>query len=412
MILINNSLMQFMVAAAVLFAASAVFVMLWKVQGNNSGASSGYMDRAWAEINMTHLRHNVKALQEVLPDGCEMMAVVKANAYGHGDIPVCRCLNRAGIHAFAVATIDEGIRLRWKGIRGTILVLGYTPAERTRTLFRYRLSQTVADMEHARELDCYGIPVQVHIKVNTGMNRLGESYRNADKIASIFNCKNLQVAGMFTHLCVPDGLKKPDIAFTYLQIHRFCNLIDQLKAKHIRIPPLHLQSSYGVLNYPSLPCSYARVGIALYGVLSSPHANTRCSVDLQPVLALKSRVTLVRTVPKGECVGYGRSFIAQEETRIAVISIGYADGIPRSLSNNGHVLIRGCRAPIIGRICMDQLTVEVTGIPDIKRGDVVTLIGRDGSEEITAEQMASNAGTITNELLSRLGDFRLKRVCL
>ena len=387
-------------------------VMLRMVRGSSAGPVTGHRDRAWVEINMAHLRHNVKALQEVLPAGCEMMAVVKANAYGHGDVPVCLCLNKAGVHTFAVATADEGIRLRRKGVKGTILVLGYTPAERIRALYRYRLSQTVADMEHATELDCHGIPIQVHIKVNTGMNRLGESYRNADKIASIFSCKNLHVAGMYTHLCVPDSLKKPDVAFTYLQIQRFCRIIDQLKARHVQIPPIHLQSSYGVLNYPSLPCSYARVGIALYGVLSAPHEITRCAVDLQPVLALKSKVTLVRTVPKGECVGYGRSFIAQREIKIAVISIGYADGIPRGLSGNGHVLVRGCRAPIIGRICMDQLTAEVTGIPDIKRGDVVTLIGRDGLEEITAEQMALNAGTITNELLSRLGDFRLNRVYL
>ncbi len=370
---------------------------------------AGSMDRAWAEINMANLRQNVKVLQEALPTGCELMAVVKANAYGHGAVPISLCLNRIGVHAFAVATIDEGIQLRKKWVKGNILILGYTPAARASALSHHRLSQTVVDVEYARELNCFGKPIQVHIKVDTGMNRLGENYRHMSEIASIFDCKNLKVSGVFTHLCVSDSLEESDIAFTNQQIQRFYEILDGLKEKHIQIPKIHIQSSYGVLNYPELKCDYARIGIALYGVLSTLDA-TKCSLKLHPVLSLKSKVVLVRTIKAGESVGYGRSFTAQKEMKIAVISIGYADGFPRSLSSKGHVLIMGYRVPIIGIICMDQLIADITGIPSIKRGSVVTLIGKDGSEEITAEQIAFNAETITNELLSKLSSYRLQRI--
>ena len=408
-LLIDNGIIHFVAVAVGSLIGSAVLIMLLNMRRTHGTAFAGSTDRAWAEINMPNLRHNVKTLQDVLPAGCKIMAVVKANAYGHGDAEISAYLNRVGIHAFAVATIDEGIRLRRKGIKGEILILGYTPATRASSLFHYRLSQTVADAEHARGLNRFGKPIQVHIKVDTGMNRLGESYQHASEIASIFDCKNLKVAGVFTHLCVSDSLEESDIVFTNQQIQNFYELLNKLKAKQIQIPPVHIQSSYGVLNYPELRCGYVRIGIALYGVLSTPNANTKLLLDLRPVLALKSKVALIRTIAAGESVGYGRSFTAQKEMKIAVISIGYADGFPRSLSNKGHVLIGGHRIPVIGRICMDQLIADVTEISDIKRGDVVTLIGKDGPEEITAEQVAANAGTITNELLSRLSDSRLKR---
>lgn len=406
-LLIENGILHFM-AVALGSLTAAVLAILLNVKHTRKADSIEGRDRAWVEINMTNLWHNVKALQEALPSGCEIMAVVKANAYGHGAVPISTYLNRIGIHAFAVATIDEGIHLRKKGIKGEILILGYTPPAKASELFCYRLSQTVADAEHARELNRFVKPIEVHVKVDTGMNRLGESCRHVSEIASIFDCKNLKVTGIFTHLCVSDSLEETDVAFTNQQIKSFYELLDQLKARHVHIPPIHIQSSYGVLNYPELQCSYARIGIALYGVLSTPH-NTKYSVDLRPVLALKSKVALVRMVAPDESVGYDRSFVAQKEMKIAIISIGYADGFPRSLSTKGHVLIGGCRVPIIGRICMDQLMADVTDIPDVRRGNVVTLIGEDGSEKITAEQVAASRETITNELLSRLSESRLKR---
>lgn len=370
-------------------------------------------ERAWVEINMENLRHNVGVLQEMLPAGGEIMAVVKANAYGHGGVPIALCLERIGVKAFAVATIDEGIHLRKKGIQGEILILGYTPAARAPELSGYDLSQTVVGADHARELNCFGKPLTVHIKVDTGMKRLGEEYHHVREIVSIFDCINLEVGGIFTHLCVSDSQQEADIEFTNRQIRNFYELLDGLRERHIPIPKTHIQSSYGLLNYPELQCSYARIGIALYGVLSTPDTDTKCSLDLLPVLGLKSKIALVRTIASGESVGYGRSFVAQREMKIAVIPIGYADGFPRSLSmGNGHVLINGHCVPIVGRICMDQLVADVTDIESARRGDIVTLIGADGSEEITAEQVAFSAGTITNELLSRLSDSRLDRIFL
>jgi serine/alanine racemase len=367
-------------------------------------------ERAWAEINLTNLRHNVKALREILPAGSELMAVVKANAYGHGDVEIAANLNHIGVSSFAVATIDEGIRLRTHGIKGDILILGYTLPERAVELVRHHLTQTAIDYDHAKQLNAFGKPMAVHIKINTGMNRLGESCNRTAEIDKILRCQNLEVCGIFTHLCVADSTQTGDIEFTTNQIYSFYAVQDRLRQLGHTLPKVHIQSSYGVLNYPELQCDYARIGIALYGALSSPDDKTKLQLDLRPVLALKARVALIRTITAGEGVSYGRQFMAQRDTRVAVISIGYADGLPRNLSyEKAYVLIRGCRAPIIGRICMDQLTVDITDIPVVKRGDIATLIGKDGSEKITAEQVAANAGTITNELLSRLGT-RLERI--
>jgi serine/alanine racemase len=252
--------------------------------------------------------------------------------------------------------------------------------------------------------------LRIHIKINTGMNRLGEDFCHVSETEAVFRFKNLRVTGIFTHLCASDSLEPDDVAFTNRQIQDFYSLLNKLKAGGLLLPKIHIQSSYGVLNYLELKCDYARIGIALYGVLSKPGERTRLSPDLKPVLSLKSRVSLIRPVNAGESVGYGREFTARKESRIAVVTAGFADGVPRSLSSGkGFVLIGGRRAPIAGRICMDQFMADVTGIPDVKEGDVVTLIGRDGSEEISAEQAAGAAGTITNELLSRVGG-RLKRV--
>ena len=371
-----------------------------------------HMDRAWAEIHLASLGHNVEVLRSILPHGCELMAVVKANAYGHGDVKIARYLNKIGVVSFAVATMEEGIRLRTYGIKGNILILGYSGPHRGPELVRYRLSQTVVDYKHAKQLNASDQQISVHIKIDTGMHRLGESCNNTAEIESIFQCHNLKVCGIYTHLCVADSTQEDDVAFTKEQLSHFYSLLEQLKQHRIALPKTHIQSSYGILNYPEVQCSYARIGIALYGVLSSPGNKTKIQPELRPVLSLKTRVVLTRQIAAGESVGYGQAFSASRNTRIAVLSIGYADGVPRSLTcGRGEVLLHGCRAPIIGRICMDQLMIDITDIHDVKRGDIATLIGVDGSEAITAEEVAAASETITNELLSRLGD-RLEKVYL
>ncbi|MBU3145513.1 serine racemase VanT catalytic subunit [Clostridium sp. CF012] len=387
-------------------------IFLKKTNKKEFNSKQTHMDRAWIEINSTNLRHNVKALSEVLSDGCELMAVVKANAYGHGDVEVATNLNQLGVKSFAVATIDEAIHLRTHGIKGNILILGYTSPKRAREMLCYNLMQTITDYDHAKQLNAFGKLIQVHIKIDTGMHRLGERCNNTIEIDKILRCENLKVCGIFTHLCAADSTKADDTEFTINQFHSFYALLHRLEKLGHTLPKIHIQSSYGVLNYPELQCDYVRIGDALYGALSSPDNKTRLQIDLQPVLALKARIVLVRTICVGESVSYGRQFIAQRETRVAILPIGFADGLPRSLSCGvGYVLIHGCFAPTIGRICMDHLMVDVTDIPGARKNDIVTLIGCDGSEKITAQHLAKNAGTIASELLSRLGN-RLERVIL
>ena len=430
--MVHNSLVLFLMTAFCSFFASLILTMLQHAlrafyYGNMEKEKEREKDRAWAEINLANLHHNIIALQNVLPPKCRLMAVVKANAYGHGAKKLSSYLSGKGIQTFAVATLLEGIELRRNGVKGEILILGFTPASRVSDLVRYRLTQTAVDSEHAMELNAAldksfkrnRKQLQIHIKVDTGMHRLGENAENIDAVLKIFYCKNLRVTGIFTHLCVSDSTKRENVEMTELQIQRFDALLSELKSIGITIPTVHVQSTYGVFNYPGLQYSHARIGIALYGVLSTEINSGTSDVreelipdlDLHPVLSLKSRVVLIRSIPPGEGVGYGQEFTAQNETKLAVIPIGYADGYPRSLSGKSHVLIRGHRFPVIGRICMDQLMVDITGCSDICKGDVVTLIGKDGAYEITVEQTASQAGTITNELLSRLSS-RLERVYL
>lgn len=366
--------------------------------------------RSWIEINLGNLQHNARELMKFLPKGCELMAVVKANAYGHGAVRVSKCLNDIGVRAFAVATIDEGIELRRKGVKGDILILGYTDVDRVEELIHYRLIQTVIDYEYALMLNDHNKSIPVHVKIDTGMHRLGLPVEERDKIAEVFQLQHLKISGIFTHLCVADSLNHADVQYTHDQIERFYQLLKQLEDRGITLPKVHIQSSYGLLNYPGLQCDYARIGIALYGSLSSQGDRTKLQANLLPVMSLKSKVAMIREVAVGEGVSYGREIRMDKNSRIAVLPIGYADGLPRNLSfQSGSVLIHGKRAPIVGKICMDQLLIDVTELAAVKPGDVVILIGSDGDDEITAASIAEMTGTITNELFSRLSN-RMDRI--
>ena len=362
-------------------------------------------DRAYIEIDLNNLEYNVKTLRKAMPPKCRMMAVVKAEAYGHGAYEISTHLEKIGVRAFAVATIDEGISLRKYGIRGEILILGYTSIDRASELKKYNLIQTLISFEYANALNRQKVIVNTHIKIDTGMHRLGIPSDCVSDVKKIFTMKNINVCGIFTHLCCSDSSLPDDIAFTKGQIYDFYNLIGNLKKSGISIPKLHVQSSYGLLNYPELKCSYIRTGIALYGVKSLPDDNIKLQLDLRPVLSLKSRVVLIRQIEKGDSVGYGRSFIAERNSRIAILPIGYGDGFPRSLSNgNGSVLIDQYIVPVIGRICMDQLAIDITDTEGIAIGDVATLIDTDGCTDLYADVVSKNSGSISNELLCRMGE--------
>ncbi|TYQ15050.1 UNVERIFIED_CONTAM: serine/alanine racemase [Acetivibrio alkalicellulosi] len=401
--LIENSLIHYIAVCIFSFIVSIILAkLLLKLRKERTLCS----ERAWIEINTNNLRHNVNVLKELLHKECRLMAVVKANAYGHGDVEISKELNRAGVKDFAVATIQEGIGLRKKGVKGNILILGYTHPNDIKYLVKYRLTQTVLHYKYARILNKSMKNIKVHIKIDTGMNRLGESCQNLSNIEKIYQCEHLIIEGMYTHLCVSDSLSQSDTEFSLSQIDSFFKVTREIKNMGYNIGKIHIQSSYGVLNFPQLKCDYARIGIALYGVLSKEDDETRINPDLRPVLSVKARIIMTKAIEKGQWVGYGREFAATQNMKIAVVSIGYADGIPRNISN-GFVVLKGCKKPIISKICMDQMIIDITDIPNVKSGDIVTIIGEDG-ERITSEEIARSSGTITNELLSRLGS-RLER---
>ncbi len=361
-------------------------------------------ERAWIEVNVGNLRHNVETLKKVMQPGCELMAVVKAQAYGHGAVLTASYLNKMGVVAFAVATINEGITLRKSGIRGEILILGYTDVGRASELKKYDLIQALISFEYAEALNAQGFTIRTHIKIDTGMHRLGIPSGELSAVRKVFFMENLKVCGMFTHLCCSDSRHSDDVAFTRGQIDSFYSLTDALSDSGIILPKLHIQSSYGLLNYPGLVCDYVRVGIALYGVLSTLDDDTVLKLDLCPVLSLKSRVVLIREVAAGESIGYSRSFKAGRDTRIAILPIGYGDGFPRNLyGGKSSVLINQYVVPVVGRICMDQLAVDITDAEGVSLGDIATLVGAEGHDELSAPAVADSSGSISNELLCRMG---------
>lgn len=362
--------------------------------------------RAWVEVDRPALRHNLHVLQGLLEEGQRIMAVLKADGYGHGAVPLARLLEEEGVDAFAVATLEEGAALRRAGVRGSILILGYVPPEGVSTALRRKLTLTVVDEAHAAALEAEKRPVHVHWKVDTGMHRLGVDWEGLTE--TVRRCPHLVTDGVYTHLCVSDQLDPESRAFTVVQLERFRLAVETLKRAGVHPGEIHAQASYGLLHYTGVGCTLARVGIALYGVLSGPEDSCG-NEDLEPALSLKARVTSVREIPSGEGAGYGLAFRPERQSRVAAVSIGYADGLPRSLSGRGHALVRGKKVPIAGRICMDQLLLNVTEVPEVKPGDEVIFLGRAGAERLTAEAVAAEADTISNELLSRMGP-RLERV--
>lgn len=366
--------------------------------------------RAWLEVDREALHHNVCQLRNRLPASCRLMPAVKADAYGHGAVLVAKELQKEGVDAFCVACVAEGIRLRRQGIRGVILVLGYTHPEQFALLEKYQLTQTVIDHSYAVLLNDSGRTVHVHIGIDTGMHRIGIRSERLEQIMDIYEMEHLIVDGLFTHLCVSDTMTAQGMNYTAAQAGAFYQTVRQLEERGYPCPVVHIQASYGVLNYPQLAGDYARVGIALYGVLSTKEDTMAWNDMLKPVLSMKARIASVKMLYQGESAGYGIQYTAKQDMRIATLSVGYADGMPRALScGAGSVLIGGKCAPVIGRICMDQMTVDISGIPDVQAGDEAVLIGRSGDLEISVCDIAKQAGTISNEILSRLG-ARLERV--
>lgn len=407
-ILVENSLGHYVAVCIGSAAAAAVILWVWeRIRRRDVSPTS----RAWVKVDSATLLDNARRLEEFMPESTHLMAVLKADAYGHGAVRSALELNRIGVNAFAVACCAEGVELRRAGVRGLILILGYTDVNEWRTLARYRLTQCGVDAAYVHELSAAAKrTVSVHLKVDTGMHRLGESWEHVDDIAGCYSLPHVRVTGMFTHLCVSDSLSEGDVGFSNTQLERFFSLAGELERRGINPGELHTQSSYGIVNYPDRRCAYGRAGVALYGVKSDEHDGVKAWPELAPALSLKARIGLVREVPAGDSVGYGREFVAERPSKLAVLPIGYGDGVFRCAMHGGaEALVRGVRCPIVARICMDQLCLDVTDVPGVTRGDVATFIGRDGAGQISCEEFAARCGTITNEVLSRLGK-RLPKV--
>lgn len=332
-----------------------------------------------------------------------MMAVIKADAYGHGAVETARTLIRHGVSHVAVVSIEEGLILRHAGITQSIVVLGPLFHEQVGDLLAHRLTPVVSDIAVlpvlAKAASSFPVPYPIHLKVETGMGRLGLSQQ---ELADLFGSRRfpppLRLEGLMTHLADTDG---PSTDMTQEQLARFRDAIDVVTTSGFRVPLIHAANSGGAIRFPESCFSLVRPGIMLYGYHTLP--SSVAVPDLKPVLSLQTTVSQLRTILPGQKVGYNGTFTARRKTTIAVLPIGYADGIHRRLSNRGFVLIRGHRAPIVGLVCMDMIMVDVTTIPGVMVGDEAALIGRQGDERITAHDLAQWAETIPYEVLCAIG---------
>lgn len=368
--------------------------------------------RTWAMVNESYLTHNIEQIKAKLPDATKVMAVVKADGYGHGDVRVAKIMLVNGVDFLAVSNIDEALSLRNNNMLDLfdyeVLILGYTPVGYARVLYDNNIQQTIISSEYGEllneECEKNDIKIKAHIKIDTGMSRVGINFDNVDEITSVYKMKNLQVKGVYTHLSSADGLDDGSVEYTKLQKDRFDTLINKISKLDVKIGLTHLQNSAGAMTINSdSDYDYARVGLLLYGI--SPIDVDKSSdryVDVKPAMSLHSVVAMVKEIDSNIAVSYGRHFVSDKVMKIATIPIGYADGYPRAMSGKGKVLINGSFAPIVGNVCMDQIMVDVTNI-DVKFGDLVTLVGRDGENAITWDDVAQLVGTIPYELVCLVG---------
>lgn len=353
-------------------------------------------NRCWVEISLMKLNDNFERYLGSISYADRIMAVVKADAYGHGDKVISKYLSDKGVHHFAVSNIDEAIHIREAGVEGQILILGYTPIERAEDLLTYDITQALLSKDYAERLAKTALPIKCQFAIDTGMRRIGlnaDEPENCEQAIRMVFKSNLRLDGLFTHLCVADTPGQDE--FTEMQIVLFediCNRVADLN-----LPNCHCMNSAGGLWHHSKISCLTRLGIIFYG-LKPDYTNT-LPEGIEPALSWKSIVSMVKDVKPRDTIGYGRSYTVEKPMRIATVPTGYADGYPRLLSNRGWVLINGHKAPIVGRVCMDQMMVDVTGIPDVGFETEVVLLGKSGDEVITADDLAHLIGTISYEIV-------------
>ncbi len=349
-----------------------------------------------AEIDLDAIEFNLRQVRGIVGPDVRICPAVKADAYGHGAVPVSRLLVDAGIDILGVAFVEEAIELRDAGIDVPIILLQPAFVEQIPEIVRYDLTTTVCDMGFARELSRQSTTKRsVHLKVDTGMGRVGIQPESAPEFAAqLADLPGVQLEGMFTHFPSAD---EEDLAFTSRQIDEFAGIVEEVEAAGVEVPLRHAANSAGLLNCANSYFNMVRPGIMLYGLYDSEFVSRE--VELRQSMTLKSRVAFLKELPPGRTVGYGRTYTTTRQTVVATIPIGYADGYNRRLSNRGHTLVRGARVPIIGRVCMDQTMLDVTDVPGVSVGDDVVLYGRQGDQEIAMEEIEEILGTISYEII-------------
>jgi alanine racemase len=365
----------------------------------------------WAVVDLDAIAHNIRAIKAHVGDRVELMAVVKANAYGHGAVPVARVALQSGAGWLAVNRVGEGVALRRAGLLAPILVMGYTPAAGADRAVAYDLRLAVTSMALAEALSSAASQmhktIPIHIKIDSGMGRWGLLPEQVcDFVRALRGLSRLKLEGAFTHFAAADLADK---SYTRQQFAIYSEVLDALAVDGIRIPVRHVANSAAALDLPEMHLDAVRIGIALYGL--RPSAEVEPAVPLRPALTLKSRVGRVQTLPAGSSISYGRTFVTRGPTPVALVPVGYGDGYLRLNSNRGAVLVHGQRAPIRGRVCMDQLVVEISGIDGVQVDDEVVLIGRQGDQVLSAEEVAGWGETINYEVVTQLMP-RVSRVYL
>ena len=356
--------------------------------------------RAWVEIDLAALAHNVRTLKAFVAPQTKLMAVVKADAYGHGAKAVAQTALNNGADCLAIATLAEGVELRQAGIAAPILILGaINSAEDIKAVAAWELEPTICNLEQGlafnHTLATVGKSLPVHLKLDTGMSRLGTNWQEAVSFVKLVdNLAHLKIESIYSHFATAD---ESDRTMMNLQHQRFQDAIGQITALNWKVPQLHLANSAAALSDRAYHYDMVRVGLALYGLYPAPHLQQ--TIDLKPALQVKAKVTQVKTIPAGEGVSYGHKFVAKKATRVAVVGIGYADGVPRNLSNRLQTIVGGKLVSQIGSITMDQLMLDVNCVPHLETGEVVTLIGRQNNLRITAEDWANKLDTISWEIL-------------
>ena len=372
--------------------------------------------RCWLEVNLSNLKNNIESIRSIISEEMDIISVVKANSYGLGSLNISKYLSSIGIKYFAVATLQEALDLRIKGkVPGEIIILSWTPVSEKETLIKYNLTQTLIDYDYAKKLNDEPGIVKCHIKVDTGMNRFGHKIKDVEIFKKMYELKNLNILGIFSHLCRVREFEEEADDYTKMQIENFDYIIEQLEKEGINVGIKHIMNSFGILRFNENKYSMVRPGLLMYGVSPDPD-NEQISklldeYNFKPVASLRCKVMTVKTIEKGEKVGYNGKYTAEEKTKIATISIGYADGLSFASSKNKfRVIIKGHLCPITGNVCMDSTMVKIPLDSDIQEGDDVTIFGLDDRGNlVNHKEFLTKSGAPIGETFSRLGQ-RITRI--